>query len=461
MTKTKRPHESTPDESCKRHKLGNGSQNAYEVKEISGSSTTPVDGLSQETQQLISLKFTLEHALKDQHTTKFLSSNPNVSRLVSDLDRALRQLPPAADSEPDYNDALKQLPAQSSGLAAIPAYHKLEIPASSQGKLPPLPELPESLVSEVFTHKSTVQHSRSSGKDDCTYEKLELLGDKYIELIAMRLINSRFGYLAAGRQSQLRELVVKNETLGEYLTHYRLEEKIKILNTVGMQSDKGNKGINKVHGDVFEAYVGALILGDEDNGFAVAEKWLTQLWAPKLLAQVKADRGLINMIYTGDETTETDEAKRTRYNPTAKAELQKLILGRDSKLEYKEDRPTVELKGAQLGQNRHFIALYLTGYGFEKRLVGKGEGGNKVEAGNWAATEAMYGEAKAVVAECAEKLRVIREEAKKAREEALAEGGGVQAKENGNDGKKDNAQEGGVPIKKEKKHKPKKEVASD
>lgn len=86
--------------------------------------------------------------------------------------------------------------------------------------------------------------------------------------------------------------------------------------------------------------------------------------------------------------------------------------GARTKLEYEKYQDPIELKGDKLGQNRHFIALHLTGYGYEKQLLGRGEGKNKVEAGNWAAIEAMYGEAKGIVQECAEKLKALREDRK-------------------------------------------------
>ena len=72
----------------------------------------------------------------------------------------------------------------------------------------------------------------------------------------------------------------------------------------------------------------------------------------------------------------------------------------EKKLFYETYQDSIELKGDKLGQTRHFIAVYLTGYGYEKKLLGKGEGKNKVEAGNWAAIEAMYGDSKDLVDEC-------------------------------------------------------------
>jgi ribonuclease-3 len=119
-----------------------------------------------------------------------------------------------------------------------------------------------------------------------------------------------------------------------------------------------------------------------------------------------------------------DEADpKTEYSPTAKADLQQRIQGYDAKLVYAPYKASVELKGDQLGQNRHFIALHLTGYGYENKLLGKGEGKNKVEAGNWAAIEAMHGENKAIVEDCEQKLAVIKETKKKEKAEKEAHAG--------------------------------------
>ncbi|KAK5166186.1 uncharacterized protein LTR77_008447 [Saxophila tyrrhenica] len=275
-----------------------------------------------------------------------------------------------------------------------------------------------------FTHRSTVTYNRAaSTAPDLTYDRLEFLGDAYIEIIASRLIFERFNYLPVGRQSQLRELVVKNETLAEYSRAYGLDKRVEVAALEQMREEgkqKGNKGFNKVLGDVFEAYVAAVILSDAEEGFAVAEKWLTSLWAMKLEEAVKDERPVGGH---GAQLTHSDYKADARkmYDPAAKAELQKRVLDNGVKLGYEVDRPPLELKGDQLGQNRHFIALYLTGYGYERRLLGKGEGKNKVEAGNWAATDAMHGESKGIVEECAEKLKLIKKERAEKKARLLAE----------------------------------------
>ncbi|KAI7620300.1 hypothetical protein KC319_g18735, partial [Hortaea werneckii] len=255
-----------------------------------------------------------------------------------------------------------------------------------------------------------------------TYEKLEFLGDAYLELLASRLLYTRFPHITAGQQSQLRELLVKNETLAQYAHAYNFDRRVQVGDLERMQHDskeRGNKGFNKVLGDVFEACIAAIILSSPDDGFAIAEKWMQSLWAPKLLEAAEKERYYtpgLTLEHADGEGSGNSPDPLNIYNPTAKADLQKKIVGAKVKLEYLPYRDSVELKGDQLGQNRHYIAVYLTGFGYERKLLGRGEGKNKVEAGNWAAQEAMFGQERDVVRKCEEELRVAREEKRKGRE---------------------------------------------
>lgn len=298
----------------------------------------------------------------------------------------------------------------TSDLPRVPAYSDIK-PASTWPNLPPLTEEP--LASAPFRHRSAHTGNRSIAANDVSYERLEFLGDAYLELFASRLIYSRFQHLPAGQMSQLRELLVKNETLVEYARAYGFDRKVEVADLERMKSDahKGNKGLNKVLADVFEAYIAAIVLSDPANGFAAAEEWVTCLWAPKLVDAAKNDR----LLTMSTDNASIDKDPRTSYDPDAKPLLQKRIMGgSDVKLSYEQDKPMRELKGDKLGQNLWSIALYLTGFGYERKLLGKGEGKNKSEAGNWAAIEAMYGDGKAIVDECEEKMNQRKEEKRKA-----------------------------------------------
>jgi ribonuclease-3 len=329
---------------------------------------------------------------------------------------------PAQDrpkKEVNYDPVINQLPPSDIAKSDVPVY----TPFTVAKNLPPLPKiLDPKLAESPFRHKSH-GYDRSSTVADITYERLEFLGDAYLELIASRLIFHHFPNLQAGSQSQIRELLVKNETLSEYARLYDFTNRVQVADLETMQleaKNRGNKGLNKILGDVFEAYIAAIVLSDPEHGFVRAEAWLTALWTPKLL-ETQETRKYRNPNLVLQQPDEADP--KTEYSPTAKADLQQRIQGYDAKLVYAPYKASVELKGDQLGQNRHFIALHLTGYGYENKLLGKGEGKNKVEAGNWAAIEAMHGENKAIVEDCEQKLAVIKETKKKEKAEKEAHAG--------------------------------------
>jgi ribonuclease-3 len=240
----------------------------------------------------------------------------------------------------------------------------------------------------------------TSAVGDRTYERLEFLGDAYLEVIATRLIFSRYPHLAAGRQAQIRERLVKNDTLTKFSMAYNFQARLK----AGEGERELARASGKILADVFEAYVAAVILSDPVDGFKRAEIWLTELWAPILLREfgpINSDGG----------------ATFNEYNQNAKQELQQKIVGKDIKLEYIENRPMEQTKHMQ----RYFISLFLTGWGHEKQLLGTGEGQNKVEAGNRAAMDAMV-QSKDIIDEAARKLGALREQR---RLEAVAKESGV------------------------------------
>jgi ribonuclease-3 len=267
--------------------------------------------------------------------------------------------------------------------------------------LPALPQVPDGpYLQAPFVHKSSSQHDRTSAVGDMTYERLEFLGDAYLEVIATRLIFSRYPHLAAGRQAQIRERLVKNDTLTKFSMAYNFQARLK----AGEGERELARASGKILADVFEAYVAAVILSDPVDGFKRAEIWLTELWAPILLREfgpINSDGG----------------ATFNEYNQNAKQELQQKIVGKDVKLEYIENRPMEQTKHMQ----RYFISLFLTGWGHEKQLLGTGEGQNKVEAGNRAAMDAMV-KSKDIIDEAARKLGALREQR---RLEAVAKEPGV------------------------------------
>lgn len=226
------------------------------------------------------------------------------------------------------------------------------------GDIPDLPRIGGEYEKTVFTHQSAVP-AQLSATGLGSYDRLEFLGDAYIEIIASRLLWNQFHDLPAGKLSSIRESLVRNETLARFAGIYGLDKRLSRQQNLTTSSQW-----TKIKGDVFEAYVAAVILSDPLQGFEIAENWLTQLWLPIL-----------------------KEVKTSTTNLNAKEELARKVMAPGIKLSYVDDRPAVLDKKA--GIQTHFIGVYLTGWGWENQHLGSGIGLNKVVAGNEAATRAL------------------------------------------------------------------------
>lgn len=286
----------------------------------------------------------LKHLVQDViNEQDFNVIDPGLSKAVSSLDDAFHRVDSLAlssDKASDASEISKRLPTTRNYRDHDPV-------------LPPI--LDEQLELSVFTHPAC------GNNNDSTYDRLEILGDAYIELIATRIIWRKFPGISSGRISQIRELLVKNETLSTFAEVYGFDQKISVPANYSDQA----KRWTKIKGDVFEAYVAAVILSHPIDGYHVAEKWLTQLWLPKLesLGQQKAE---------------------LRY----KELLARKVMGKGTKLEYREEKRAIDHKGS--GTQTFFIGVYLTGWGkWKDEHLGSGQGSSKVAAGDEAARDAL------------------------------------------------------------------------
>ncbi|EFW22834.1 hypothetical protein D8B26_006409 [Coccidioides posadasii str. Silveira] len=264
-----------------------------------------------------------------------------------------------------------------------PSEPKEQPNAPSSFEAPPIKD--KTLETAVFTHQGEV-HAQAPSAVHSSYDRLEILGDAYLEVIATRLIWDRFQTLPAGRMSQIRELLVKNETLAQFSERYGFDRRVKIASDIRSQA----KRWMKVKGDIFEAYVAAVILSDPVNGFNLVEEWLAYLWIPTL-----------NHVQP--------ENQAAHYKET----LAKKVMGKGIKLRYINESPPINRKG---GMQTFFIGVYLTGWGWQDQHLGSGSGLNKAAAGNAAAKQAvenhpLIDEIHAVKKSFDEKVKAEREKA--------------------------------------------------
>lgn len=236
---------------------------------------------------------------------------------------------------------------------------------SNQPALPDLPEIVDATLAEVpFTHQGVLNGDRAAAVHD-SYERLEFVGDAYIELVATRLVYHKYPQLPAGRLSQIRELLVKNDTLSAFSLAYKFDERARIPQSHKTgQSDRKKQWV-KLLGDIFEAYVAAVILSDPANGFTIVEKWLTELWLP-VLDKHKED---------------------TPLNLEAKQDLARKVLSKGVKVEYREVKPAKMIKHE--GKTWYTIGVFVTGWGWEKEFLGQGTGLSQKDAGARAAMQAL------------------------------------------------------------------------
>ncbi|KAI9671147.1 MAG: hypothetical protein M1817_003654 [Caeruleum heppii] len=301
----------------------------------------------------------------------------------------------------------------------VPLY--AQRPAKSSSALIALPELSnDKIITQIFTHHSSLPCGLASDPN-LSYDRLEFLGDAYLELIATRVIFSRFPNLPSGRMSQIRENLVCNAALAALAAKYGFEQRVKRnsdLELVSPAKESGwdrrrwkdkdkDKGTHvKIMADVFEAYVAGVVLDSPSSGFTTAEAWLAALWEPQLRKHDQTYRGPVEI------------------NPLAKQQLSLRIQAKNIKIDYLDERPPRYVKGRP-DQDEFYIGAYLTDWGREKEILGSGTGKNKKEAGMRAAMAAL--ENHPLIDELARVKEEHVEEVKRLREQEVLddEGGSV------------------------------------
>lgn len=281
-----------------------------------------------------------------------------------------------ASREEDKNGRLAQ---------CVPIPHSLVEPWSSSDipdELPPLPQ-----IKNPDLERQTFSHPGVAARDN--YERLEWLGDAYLELIATAIIHATFPTMPSGRCSQIREQLVRNVTLARFFREYKMEEKARLPPEIGQfatqrpgRGRSSDKDLLKTQGDMFEAYVASIIVGDAENGLSDCIRWLRALWSMVIKDQIiRAERD-------SQPPAAGDAAAPGAKTPSPKEQLATLIVVKGIELRYK-DIPGKDKKDRHLGLPLFTVGVYLTGWGEDNKLLGWGTALNKKEAGQKAATRAL------------------------------------------------------------------------
>ena len=249
--------------------------------------------------------------------------------------------------------------------------------------LPTLPAIKSpDLEAATFTHSGV-----TSNPSTLSYERLEWVGDAYLYLISTLLIFSTFTSHLPGRCAQIRELLVKNETLASYARRYGFEKRARLPPEFLDNNHKGYRPKEvekiKVMGDIFEAYVAAVVLSDPEQGVDRVSSWLKSLWAQTISNQIK-DQDRLNekakAIPNGD----------VNANLNPKEMLLRKIGAKGVKITYRDAGP--EEKDSVTGFPLFTVGVYLDGWGGHEKQLGIGKALGKKEAGMRAAEMALANE---------------------------------------------------------------------
>jgi ribonuclease-3 len=153
------------------------------------------------------------------------------------------------------------------------------------------PEVPvihnEQLRQQAFTHRSfaTASAPPQATKSMLTNihnERLEFLGDSYLNYAMTRLLYVKMPTAREGELSLLRAELIGNETAAELGRMYGFDKALLLNETA--ERDGVRKG-TKVIADTFEAFLGAVTL-DGIDGPARADRWLRLLMGPRIAKHI-------------------------------------------------------------------------------------------------------------------------------------------------------------------------------
>ncbi|KAL9043072.1 MAG: hypothetical protein Q9214_003608 [Letrouitia sp. 1 TL-2023] len=337
----KRKHEETSESSCKSNKRRHA---VSLLPPIQNFRLTYVEQDSPE--QSLLERF-------DNEPSQSINSKPSAKAVSSKSDPLARLLESTVPSFSLPNSPVPDSESHPPQLGKNPA------------RLPPLPIIRDEALAKVpFTHRGTLSGQASEAVGS-SYERLEFMGDAYLELMASRAVLLRFPQFSPGKLSQARQLLVRNETLGEFSMAYGFHERAQMPKELRNKYSLDKTWI-KVMGDLFEAYVAAVISSDPEHGFITVENWMKELWEPILLKQSGEIRA---------------------PDPMAKQNLATKVCIKGIKPSYREVKPPRQFKSE--GQMEFYIGVFITGWGYNDQILGSGSGPSKTEAGYAAAEAAL------------------------------------------------------------------------
>jgi ribonuclease-3 len=167
--------------------------------------------------------------------------------------------------------------------------------------LPPLPEIPVSETLEaVFSHTSSLTFSGSTHALPQSNERLEFLGDSYVNFCVAAILYRTFPDMSPGDMTTLRASIVSNTNLCRWGRAYKFHEQLRLGSSMQHLNLAERE---KQVADCFEAYVGGVIISNIE-GSALTYKFLEAMVQPTLDEQkarmegaIKVDKQSVSKLY--------------------------------------------------------------------------------------------------------------------------------------------------------------------
>lgn len=153
--------------------------------------------------------------------------------------------------------------------------------ADMPNPLPSLPEIPSDTIRrQVFAHSTSITFTAANLHNPPeSNERLEFLGDSYLNFCVSNIIFREFPKLSPGELTILKAGLVSNANLNTWARAYKLHEHLVL--GYSMAHLQVPEKAEKLIADVFEAYLGGVIVSNP-NGRNLVDSFLEALLQPVL-----------------------------------------------------------------------------------------------------------------------------------------------------------------------------------
>ncbi|KAI1449436.1 ribonuclease III [Annulohypoxylon stygium] len=362
-----------------------------------------------------------------RHNKKILQS---VQLLNQDETNVIGQPEPESRKIQKLDEDAKAKSSDASKAFSIPPPISLsrwtpdDIPTSGLPPLPPI--LNPTLEQAALTHSGMVMKPT-----EMSYERLEWIGDAYLYLMSTSFIYQTFPNLGPGRSSQLRERLIKNEALSDFTVQYGINKRTKFPAEFDLNGRVGGSLTSqntrrKVLGDVFEAYVAAVILSDPE-GLSRVSPWIKSLWSTKIAKEIKEQSRVQSFLAAGPTNDSSKSGNDGGNQKAPKQELHPKVLLSQAlgavgvKISYNDvGQPKLDKVSGKLPL--YTVGVFLDGLGEKNLQLGIGSALSKKEAGANAALAAL--QSKKMIRRLQRKRDEFLEFAKQAKAAEAAEAAG-------------------------------------